>query len=148
LPPHVSRRPPETASAESLLSLCAGVRSARAHGAAAISCQFFAQNGFAAARNTRRGRPPCLLGDVYENPACVLAAGGPGPVEELETREFLAGLLANLPDDRLRRIVNLRAEGLTMAEVAARVRLSRQRVEQLLQRARRLVCLGRDGSRT
>jgi DNA-directed RNA polymerase specialized sigma24 family protein len=68
-------------------------------------------------------------------------------VEELEARELLAGLLAGLPDDRLRRIVSLRAEGLTMREVAARVGLSRQRVEQLLQEARRLVCPGPGATR-
>jgi DNA-directed RNA polymerase specialized sigma24 family protein len=95
-------------------------------------------HGLAASR-TRRGRRLRLLHDALGDPETAIAAGSSGPAEELETREFLADLVARTPDERLRRIILLRAEGLTMAEVAVRVGLSRQRVEQLLQRARLLV---------
>ena len=54
------------------------------------------------------------------------------------------GLGPPLPE-RLRRIVLWRAEGLTVLEIAARVGLSQARVQQLLQRARRLACAGRGG---
>jgi RNA polymerase sigma factor (sigma-70 family) len=129
--------------AEALLDLCVGVRNAHGRGVAAVDCRYNARHGLAATR-TRRGRPPRLLGDLYEDPEGALAAGGPSPVEEAEAREALQGLLGRLPE-RLRRVVCLRAEGYTQAEVAVRLGCSRQRVQQLLLEARRLICLGRDG---
>jgi DNA-directed RNA polymerase specialized sigma24 family protein len=113
-------------------------------GTRGLDCRFFARHGLAACR-TRRGRPPRLLGDIFEDPAAAHAAGGPGPAEEAEGREALQNLLARLPSERMRQAVRLRAEGLTVREAAARMRCCRQRVESLLQKARRLVCRGRGG---
>jgi RNA polymerase sigma factor (sigma-70 family) len=86
-----------------------------------------------------------LLADACPDPEGMLAARGPSPAEEAEANEALDGLLARLPDERLRLIVRLRAEGLSVREVARRINLSRQRVEELLLRARRLVFAGRGG---
>jgi RNA polymerase sigma factor (sigma-70 family) len=121
---------------EALVALCVGVKSAFARGVAGVDCKFYAMNGLAAVLRTRWGRRPRLLADLFEDPGAALAARGPGPVEELEAREALQALLARLPGERLRQVVYLRAEGLAVREVAERVGLSRQRVEQLLQEAR------------
>jgi DNA-directed RNA polymerase specialized sigma24 family protein len=64
---------------------------------------------------------------------------GPQPVEELEAREALAVLLARLPDERLRRVVAMRAGGASVAEVARQENVCVQRIRQLLERARGLL---------
>ena len=128
-------------AAESLLDLCVSVRSAFARGVEAFDARYFALHGLAASR-TRRGRPLQLLADACADPEAALAGRGPGPVEQLEAGEFLPALLARLSDERLRRVVRLRAEGLSTAEVAAREGCCVQRVQQLLQEAR-LVLIAR-----
>jgi DNA-directed RNA polymerase specialized sigma24 family protein len=121
----------EEVVAESLLSMCTNVERAWARGPRPIDCRYFALAGLASACS-RRGKPlPQLHKDAADR--------APGPVEELEAAELLPSLLARLPDERLRRIVRLRAEGLAVREVAGRVGLSRQRVEQMLQQARALL---------
>jgi hypothetical protein len=45
-------------------------------------------------------------------------------------------LLDRLPSERLRRVVAMRASGLSVAEVALAEGVCRQRIQQLLERAR------------
>jgi hypothetical protein len=114
---------------EALVALCVGVKGAFARGVTAIDCRYYARNGLAAVLRTRRARPLRLLADAVADPEAALAARGPGPDEQLEAAELLPALLARLPDERLRQVVRLRAEGLAVREVAGRVGLSRQRIE-------------------
>jgi DNA-directed RNA polymerase specialized sigma24 family protein len=85
--------------AEALLNLCTSVRNAFGRGTRRFDVRFFTSHALTVVRHTRRGRPPRLLGDVFEEPDNALAAGGPGPVEELEAREALQRLLSRLPDE-------------------------------------------------
>jgi DNA-directed RNA polymerase specialized sigma24 family protein len=96
-----------------------------------VDCTFFALHGLQAAC-TRRGKALQTLGDA----GSALADRGPGPVEQAEAAELLEALLARLPGDRMRQAVRLKAAGLSTAEAAAALGVCRQRVEQLLERAR------------
>jgi len=132
--------------AEALLTLCASVRGAHGRGVKAVNVRYYALTALATCR-TRRHRPLCLLADACPDPEAALAAANPSPLEELEGREAVAALLARLPNERLRLVVLLRAQGWTNAQIAARLGRSRSRVEQLLQEARRLVCQGPGAAR-
>jgi DNA-directed RNA polymerase specialized sigma24 family protein len=123
--------------AEALAAECVGVRSAFARGVAGVDCSFYARNGLAAAR-TRRGRRLRLLGDLLPGPGA-LASRAPGPYDEAEANDTLASLLARLPAGRVRRVVRLRAQGLSVAEVARREGVCVQRIRQLLLQARQLL---------
>jgi DNA-directed RNA polymerase specialized sigma24 family protein len=131
----------EDVVAEALVNLCVSVKSAFARGVTAVNCRYYAQNGLAAAVHTHRGRPLRLLADAVADPEGALASRGPGPDAEAEAAELLPALLARLPE-RLRRVVALRAAGLSVAEVARRENVCVRRVRQLLLRAR-AVLLGR-----
>jgi DNA-directed RNA polymerase specialized sigma24 family protein len=121
----------EEVVAEALLDMCASLRRAWGRGVRAVDCTYYARHGLAAAC-ARRNRPlPPLAGDA--------AARGPGPAEQLEAGELLDDLLRRLPDGRMRQAVQLKAEGLSTAEVAAAMGVCRQRVEHLLLRARALL---------
>jgi DNA-directed RNA polymerase specialized sigma24 family protein len=125
----------DDAVAEGYLGLCAGLKGARGRGTTAVNARFYAQNALAVVLHTRRGRALQALGGA----GAAVADRNPGPAEEAEAAELLPALLARLPGEQLRRVVRLRAEGLAVREVAARVGLSRQRVEQLLLEARGLL---------
>jgi RNA polymerase sigma factor (sigma-70 family) len=117
---------------EALAALCVGVKSAFSRGVTAVDTRYYAMNGLTAALRTRRGRPLQTLGAAE----AALAGRGPGPAEQAEANELLAVLLARLPGDRMRQAVRLKAEGLSTAETAAALGVCRQRVQQLLLRAR------------
>jgi DNA-directed RNA polymerase specialized sigma24 family protein len=126
----------DDAVGEALVNLCVSARNAFGRGGRALRCRYFAQNGVAAVLHTRRGRPFRQL-DAAAGAA--LASRGPGPDEEAEAAELLETLLARLPGGRVRQAVRLKAEGLSTAEAAAAMGCCRQRVEQLLLRARALL---------
>jgi DNA-directed RNA polymerase specialized sigma24 family protein len=116
---------------EALASLCVSVRSAWARGVRAVNPRYFAMTGLTAVLHTRRCRPLQAL-DRPEG----LADRAPGPDAEAEADELLDALLARLPDGRMRQAVAMKAAGLSTAEAAAALGVCRQRVEQLLGRAR------------
>jgi hypothetical protein len=121
----------EEVVAESLLDMCLSLRRAWGRGCRGFDCGYYARHGLVAAFS-RRGRPlPPLRGTP--------AARGPGPVEQLEAAELLPSLLARLPDERLRRVVAMRAAGASVAEVAAAEGVCRQRIQHLLLKARGLL---------
>jgi hypothetical protein len=111
-------------AAESLLQMCVCVRSAWGRGGRKFSCRFFALRGLAAARrNAPRWR---LLQDLFGDPGTAFAARGPDPVALALARDLLQALLRRLRCGRARRVVRLRAAGLTMDEVAGRMGCSQQ----------------------
>jgi hypothetical protein len=118
---------------EALLDLCLSVRSSWERGVRGVDARFFALHGIQAACS-RRCKPLHALGD-----AAALADRNPGPVEQAEAGELLEGLLRRLPDDRLRRIVAMRAAGLSVAEVARAEGVCVQRIRHLLLKARVLL---------